>query len=589
MAPIIADRQIPLVVERNGNKMFLKEVPCNEQETTLDEQTVCFLNAQKQALEESLTYTIPHYIEFTLKGYRIISSSTSIQLETEEQPAGLLQAEVTVIKIKGSSLVLSFRYRQQYDGRLIATGRQTVSFLDHKSKKTKIPEDVVEVLSKYHESNTASAEGDDRASEKKIDGGRNGTSRRSIPRSQLVRRSDLIPRSKQNNYSDSFIAERRKWVAEKTGADISHIAHYSINPDELKSRIENMVGAAQVPLGIAGPLKVNGEHAQGMFYVPLATNEGTLVETYHRGMFAITMAGGATVRVLNDNLSFSPVFILNSLAEVSPFIEWIASHFEEIKSTAESTTTHGKLLKIVPYAMGRKVILDFRYFTGDAMGLNMVSIATGTACEYIMGHSNAAYYYLASNLSSDKKASFFNFIGGYGKEVAVEATFSREVVLKYLGTVPEALYDFWFNGFMGGVQAGMVGINCHYANALAALYIACGQDVAQIVNASVGTTICELNAGGDLVVSLKLPSIIVATIGGGTTNGTAHDCLELLGCSGPNTSKKFAEIVGATLLAGEVAILAAFTSGNFIKAHVNRRNASSSPMRLPETGGVQIA
>lgn len=576
MAPIIADRQIPQVVERNGNKMFLKEVPCNEQETTLDEQTVCFLNAQKQALEEFLTYTIPHYIEFTLKGYRIISSSTSIQLETEEQPAGVLQAEVTVVKIKESSLVLSFRYRQQYDGRLIAMGRQTVSFLDHKSKKTKIPEDVVAVLSKYHESSTASDEGDGRATEKKIDGGRNGTSRRSIPRSQLVRRSDLIPRSKQDNYSDSFIAERRKWVAEKTGADISHMANYSINPDELKSRIENMIGAAQVPLGIAGPLKVNGEHAQGIFYVPLATNEGTLVETYQRGMFAITMAGGATVRVLNDSLSFSPIFTLNSIADVSRFTTWIESHFGAIKAVAESTTNHGKLLKIVPYAMGRKVILDFRYLTGDAMGMNMVSIASGKACDYIMEHTHVEDFHIVSNLSSDKKASFFNFINGYGKEVSVEVTFPHDIVVKYLGTTPQAFYDFWIGVFLGGFQAGMVGMNGHIANALAALYIACGQDVAQTVNASIGLTICELTPEGDLTMSLKLPNIVVGTVGGGTMVGTARECLDMLGCLGTGKSRKFAEIIGAALLAGEVAIGAAMSSGTFVKAHIKKRNASIS-------------
>ncbi len=589
MTPIIADREIPLVVERNGNNVFLKEVPCSEQETTLEEQTGCFLTTQKQALEEFLTHTIPHYIEFTLTGYRIISSSASIQLETDEQPGGVLQAEVAVEKIKESSLVLSFRYRQQFDGRLIATGKQTVSFLDHKSKKTIIPEDVVAALSNYWESSTASDEGDERSSEKKIDGGRNGTSRRSIPRSQLVRRSDLIPRSKQNNYSESFIAERRKWAAEKTGADISHIAHYSINPDDLKSRIENMVGAAQVPLGIAGPLKVNGEHAQGMFYVPLATNEGTLVETYQRGMFAITKAGGANVRVLNDSLSFSPIFILKSLADVSPFIEWVASHFEGIKSAAESTTNHGKLLKIVPYVMGRKVILDFRYFTGDAMGLNMVSIATGKACEYIMNHSHATHYYLASNLSSDKKASFFNYINGYGKEVAVEVTFPRDVMLKYVGTTPEAIQDIWYVAFLGAQQAGMVSLNCHFANALGAIYTACGQDVAQIVNSSVGTTLCEITEEGDLRMSLKLPNIIVGTVGGGTTVGTARECLELLGCTGANKAKKFAEIIGATLLAGEITLMSAIVGGSFIKAHINRRNASNPATPVPDRGGVNIA
>jgi hydroxymethylglutaryl-CoA reductase (NADPH) len=206
----------------------------------------------------------------------------------------------------------------------------------------------------------------------------------------------------------------------------------------------------------------------------------------------------------------------------------------------------------------------------------MVCIATEKACDYIMEHTDAEHCYIESNLSSEKKASFFNFITGYGKEVQVEATFSRDVVLKYLGSSPKAIYDQWFNGFLGGVQAGMVGINCHFANAIAAMFMACGQDVAQTVNAGMGTTICESTADGALRLSLKLPNILIGTVGGGTMTGTAKECLEILGCSGPDRARKFAEIIGATLLAGEVSILAALSSGNFAKAHLNRRNASKS-------------
>ncbi|MEK6699579.1 MAG: hydroxymethylglutaryl-CoA reductase [Nitrospirota bacterium] len=406
-------------------------------------------------------------------------------------------------------------------------------------------------------------------------------------RRRILKKSDLIPRSKHRNYSHEFIAERSKWVAEKTGAHLHHAGQYSLNPDELKSRIENMIGVAQIPLGIAGPLKVNGEHADGLFYVPLAATEGTLVETYQRGMLAVTMAGGANVRVLKDALSFSPIFIFKSIADVPKFIVWVKEHFDIIKSAAESTTSHGKLLEIVPYTMGRRVMLDFRYYTGDAMGLNMVSIATAKACVHIMERTDAEHYYIASNLSSDKKASFFNMITGYGKEVSVEATFSREIMLKYLGTTPKALHDIWFIAFLGGQQAGMLGLNCHFANALAAIYIACGQDVAQVVNASIGTILCELTPEGDLSMSLKIPNIVVGTVGGGTMTGSAKECLEMLGCSGSGKAKKFAEIIGATLIAGEISLMAAITSGNFIAAHVNRRKALN-PLSYVESAGATI-
>lgn len=397
-----------------------------------------------------------------------------------------------------------------------------------------------------------------------------------------IKRSDLIPRSKTAGYSREFIAERREWVSKKTGASLDHVSQYSVATDELKSRVENMIGVAQVPLGIAGPLLVKGEYAQGLFYVPFATNEGTLVETYQRGMFAITMAGGADVRVVKESLSFSPLFLFKSLTDTPQFVQWVAEHFHDIKEVAESTTRHGKLLEIVPYSIGRRVILDFRYHTGDAMGLNMVSIATATACNYILERVDAEYFYLASNLSSDKKASYFNLITGYGKEVSVEVEFSREIMLKYFGIAPEEIYNYWCNAFLGAHLGGMMSFNCHFANALAALYIACGQDVAQIVNASVGITHSELTESGGFRVSLKLPSIIIGTVGGGTMSGTAKECLELLGCSGPNKSLRFAEIIGATLLAGEVAIGAAIASNTFIKAHVKKRNASKTAETLHE-------
>jgi hydroxymethylglutaryl-CoA reductase (NADPH) len=293
-------------------------------------------------------------------------------------------------------------------------------------------------------------------------------------------------------------------------------------------------------------------------------------------MFAITMAGGANVRVVKESLSFSPMFLFKSLTETAQFVEWVAKHFHEIKTVAESTTRHGRLLEIVPYCIGRRVILDFRYNTGDAMGLNMVSIATATACNYILEHTGAENFYLASNLSSDKKPSYFNLITGYGKEVSVDVEFTKDVMVKYFGVEPEEIYTYWCNAFLGAHVGGMMSFNCHFANALAALYIACGQDVAQIVNASVGITHSELTAAGGFRVSLRLPGIIIGTVGGGTMSGTAKECLELLGCSGSNKSLKFAEIIGATLLAGEVAIGAAIASNTFIKAHIRRRNASKS-------------
>ena len=559
--------------EKNAHQ-FVKIIPPHKMPGNHNEQIGYFLDLQKHVLDEFLTKTIPAYTEFSLAGYRLLSSSASIELKPGMKLPEELLVTTFVSKIGDTSVNIAFVYRNQHDKNIVAIGVQTILFLSLEGKAAAVPEDAVAALS-VHLMTAADQPPSEADAPAMITNDKKSSTAKKHARS-VLKRSDLIPRKKTDNYTREFTTTRRQWTAEKSGYHFHHIGEYSINPEELKSRIENMIGVAQVPLGIAGPLKVNGEHANGLFYVPLATTEGTLVETYQRGMLAITMAGGANVRVIRESLSFSPVFILRSIADVPKFTAWIKEHFDMIKSVAESTTGYGKLIDIVPYVMGRRVILDFRYTTGDAMGMNMVSIATQKACDYIMERTDVEHFYITSNLSSEKKASFFSMITGYGREVLAETIFPRDVMLKYLGVSPEAFYDFWFGVFLGSYQAGMIGMNGHIANGIAAIFLACGQDVAQTVSASIGMTICELTADGELRMSLKLPNILIGTVGGGTMSGTAKECLEILGCAGPERVRKFAEIIGAALLAGEIAIGAAITSNNFVKAHMknNRRNAN---------------
>ncbi|MFH1714945.1 MAG: PilZ domain-containing protein [Elusimicrobiota bacterium] len=376
--------------------------------------------------------------------------------------------------------------------------------------------------------------------------------------------------SDKNNHDESEYI--RNWLSEKTGADFKHIQHYSLEPDKIKANIENFIGVTQMPLGIAGPIKINGEHASGIYYVPMATTEGTLIATYQRGMYVIMKSGGANVTVLKNGLDISPIFKFENVFEAKSFIAWIKDNFEPIKNEAEKTTKHGKLLDIKAFSLGKDVILNFRYDTGDAMGLNMVNIATDVACNYIANQVKIKGFYLRSNLSSDKKASFFNFINSYGKEVVAEVVIAKDNVRKYLNTTCDKLYDFHRLGFIGSSQAGMIGANAHFANGLGAIYMACGQDVAQIVNASGGFFICEKTEEGDLRCMVKLPSLVVGTIGGGTKIGTHKECLEIMGCYGDNKVQKFAEIIAATILGGEIAIHAALSKGSFIAAHLQKRD-----------------
>lgn len=347
--------------------------------------------------------------------------------------------------------------------------------------------------------------------------------------------------------------------------------------EKVAGNIENLIGAAQVPVGLAGPIKVKGDHAKGLFYVPFATTEGTLVSGYTLGMIALTRGGGVSAKVLSHKVDITPVFEFADLLDAAAFAEWIKNNFTLIKSECEKTTRHGKLLELKPLVMGKRVYVYFVMDSGDAMGLNMISIATYQACEMIKkSNPSMKKYYLRSNLSADKKQAYSNFIHGYGKEVAVEILLKKEIVKRYLNTTPEAMCDFWYTSVLSGFQAGTVGHNAHYANALAAIYIACGQDVAQIVNSSMGVSGCEVTEDKDLYAFLRLPCVIIGTLGGGTHLDTQKECLEIMDCYGEGKSDKLAEIIGATLLAGEISICAGLASGEFIKAHIRKRALGNS-------------
>jgi hydroxymethylglutaryl-CoA reductase (NADPH) len=372
---------------------------------------------------------------------------------------------------------------------------------------------------------------------------------------------------KQQGYAQPYVQRRRQWLEQKTGCRLTHIGAYSIPSDEMRGNIENPVGAAQMPLGVAGPLLIKGTNAQGVFYVPLATTEGALVRSYERGMVALTRAGGATTRVYTDENRVSPVFLFESVDRAHEFAITLPGQFEAIRAEAESTTRHGKLQRIECHALGREVIVNFCYFTGDAHGMNMIVKATDHACRWIMDHCDALHYYVFSGFSSEKRASGSLLAGGKGKKVTAGALLPKHIVKSYLHVTPEDLLEMRQHTMLGHLQSNAIGYNGQFANGLAAIFIACGQDVANIVNSAVGITNFELDHNGDLYASVTLPSLTVATVGGGTALGTSRECLEILGCAGSGKAGKFAEIISAALLAGELSMGAAIASGEFVAAH----------------------
>jgi hydroxymethylglutaryl-CoA reductase (NADPH) len=378
---------------------------------------------------------------------------------------------------------------------------------------------------------------------------------------------ELVPRMKGQGYAAEHVTRRRAWVEAKMGCSLSHVGAHSIPSEEMRGNVENPVGAAQVPLGVAGPLVVNGPHARGQFYVPLATTEGALVRSYERGMAAIARAGGATARVYEDENLVSPMFSFDDVADAHGFALGLQAQFERVRAEAEATTRHGRLLRLECHPVGRNVIVSFCYHTADAQGMNMIVKATEAACRGLLARSRARRFQVFSGYSSEKRAAGVLLAGGKGKRVVAGALLPAAILKSYLHTTAERMCEVWHRTVLGHVQANAVGYNAHYANGLAAVFIACGQDVANVCNSAVGITDFEATPEGGLHASVTLPSLTVATVGGGTGQGTARECLEMLGCAGAGRAPKLAEIVAATLLAGELSMGAAIASGEFVQAH----------------------
>jgi hydroxymethylglutaryl-CoA reductase (NADPH) len=366
---------------------------------------------------------------------------------------------------------------------------------------------------------------------------------------------------------------RRQYLEKVVGVKLENIGKTIVDFNTVVGRnIENVIGAVQIPVGVAGPLLVKGDYANGYFYIPLATTEGALVASVNRGAKFITESGGARVKVLKDGMARAPLFRLPSLIDAVEFVEWITQHFDELKKAAESTTRHGKLKEVQPFIVGNYVWLRLVFSTGDAMGMNMVTIASDAVAKYIQQHyPKAKLVALSGNMCVDKKANAVNFLLGRGKTVVAEAVVKREV-LERLGITAEDVHEVNVRkNLIGSALAHSYGFNAHFANIIAAIFIATGQDVAQVVESSMGITSTEPRDEG-LYISVFLPSLEVGTVGGGTGLPTQREALALLGVAGPGNppgtnALKFAEIIAAAVLAGELNLLIALARNELASAH----------------------
>jgi hydroxymethylglutaryl-CoA reductase (NADPH) len=377
-----------------------------------------------------------------------------------------------------------------------------------------------------------------------------------------------VPRDRERDYTEELAATRRDFVEQRSGMALRHVGHYSVDPGSLPGNIENFIGVAQVPIGLAGPLLLNGEHAQGEFFIPLATTEGTLVASYNRGMRLLTESGGVRTTVLDESMQRSPVFVFDNALEGRHFGDWVREHLADIKARAESTTSVGKLQEIRQYGIGPLRYLRFNYTTGDAAGQNMCGKATLAACEWIREqYPGRPEYILSGNVDTDKKHSQINMIATRGRRAVAEAVIKKDLLKSIMGVDSEAL--FWARQISnaGAFLVGASNNGAHAANGLTAMFIATGQDVANVSESHAGVAYTQLLPNGDYYWSITLPALIVATYGGGTGLATQRECLEMLGCYGKGNVKKFAEICAGVVLAGETSLSSAIIAGDWVSSH----------------------
>ncbi|WP_416840832.1 hydroxymethylglutaryl-CoA reductase (NADPH) [Haloferax sp. DFSO52] len=375
-------------------------------------------------------------------------------------------------------------------------------------------------------------------------------------------------------HADADVAAeaRRLLVEEQSGASLDAVGNYGFPAEIADTAIENMIGAIQVPMGVAGPVTVNGAAVSAEKYLPLATTEGALLASVNRGCSVINAAGGATARVLKSGMTRAPVFRVADVAEAEALVSWTRDNFEKLKDAAEETTNHGELLDVTPYVVGNSVYLRFRYDTKDAMGMNMATIATEAACDVVEDETTGSLVALSGNLCTDKKPAAINAVEGRGRSVSADVRIPREIVEERLHTTPEAVAELnTRKNLIGSAKAASLGFNAHVANVVAAMFLATGQDEAQVVEGANAITTADVQ-DGDLYVSVSLASLEVGTVGGGTKLPTQSEGLDILGIRGGgdpagSNADALAECIAVGSLAGELSLLSALASRHLSSAH----------------------
>lgn len=362
--------------------------------------------------------------------------------------------------------------------------------------------------------------------------------------------------------------ERQEFIQSDLKIKLASLSLFSFTEDQvLGKNIENLIGAVQIPLGVAGPLAINHKpNILRYHYLPIATTEGALVASISRGAKAISESGGANFQIDDVGVTRAPVFKVKNISHAVAIQTWLSQNYQKVKEICEKTSSHLKLKKIDSNFSGKNLFLRFHFDSDQAMGMNMATIAVESVVSFIEKETNSICISLSGNYDVDKKPSWLNFITGRGKRVWADALIKRSVVKSVLKTTPEKIVDLVSRKILtGSVMSGSIGFNAHFANVIAAIFAATGQDLGQITEGSLGITSAELDENKNLYISVYLPSLMVGLVGGGTNLPAQKEALSI---TGAKSVIEFSGIVACAVLAGELSLLASQSEGTLAKAHI---------------------
>ncbi|KAF3520608.1 hypothetical protein DY000_02064086 [Brassica cretica] len=376
---------------------------------------------------------------------------------------------------------------------------------------------------------------------------------------------------------------RREALQRLTGRSIEGLPLDGFDYDSILGQCCEMpVGYVQIPVGIAGPLLLDGYE----YSVPMATTEGCLVASTNRGCKAMYVSGGATSTVLKDGMTRAPVVRFASARRASELKFFLESpeNFETLAVVFNRSSRFARLQSVMCTLAGKNAYVRFSCSTGDAMGMNMVSKGVQNVLEFLTeDFPDMDVIGISGNFCSDKKPAAVNWIEGRGKSVVCEAVIRGETVNKVLKTSVASLVELnMLKNLTGSAIAGSLGgFNAHASNIVSAVFLATGQDPAQNVESSQCITMMEaINDGKDIHISVTMPSIEVGTVGGGTQLASQSACLNLLGVKGASkeapgmNSRRLATIVAGAVLAGELSLMSAIAAGQLVKSHMKYNRSS---------------